>query len=207
MEANKEEWKDVVGYEGLYKVSNSGTVVSFPKTWLSGRWVVRTNPEQEMKYSVDRKGYHILGLRKDGKLKMHKVHRLVALAFIPNPDNKPVVNHKDGTRNNNNVSNLEWTTHQENSQHYIGLKGYNATEAQKEAWEKIVKAKRKPVFCPEDNLQFRTIREAADHYGIHREALRRALDNGKQIGSKTFLSSYNSNTNNQNENNADQQKA
>lgn len=113
----KEDWKDIFGYEGLYKVSNRGIVVGYAKKWLSGRWVNRSRPEREMTQSIDHKGYFIIGLRKNGKQKMFKVHRLVAMAFIENPENKPQVNHKDTNKKNNHVDNLEWATSAENMQH------------------------------------------------------------------------------------------
>ncbi len=97
-------WKDIIGYEGLYQVSNTGLVKS-----LKGR------RERILKFSSPR-GYKCVKLYKDGKVN-YLVHRLVAKAFIPNPDNKPDVNHLDGVRSNNNAENLEWCTSSENSLH------------------------------------------------------------------------------------------
>lgn len=95
----------VVGYEGLYTVSKYGAVYSLKtKKYLT-------------QYSIDSRGYQAVGLYKDSKSKTGKVHRLVAQAFIPNPDNKPHVNHIDGNKLNNYASNLEWVTHQENTSH------------------------------------------------------------------------------------------
>lgn len=109
MEINGEIWKDVVGYEGLYKVSNFGRIKSFP---------LRSNHNGEliMKNQIIT-GYKVVSLCKNNKMKLVKVHRLVAIAFIDNPDNKPQVNHIDGNKLNNNVDNLEWVTAQENSIH------------------------------------------------------------------------------------------
>lgn len=99
-----EVWKDVAGYEGYYKVSNLGRVRS-----LSG-WV-RNNPYGILSPSSTRKGYLSVGLTKDGTcLKTVRVHRLVALAFLPNPDNLPQINHKDEDKTNNRADNLEWCT-------------------------------------------------------------------------------------------------
>lgn len=94
-----EEWKDIEGYEGLYMVSNFGRVVS-----LQGR-----NP-RVMKLGMTHKGYLHVGLQKNKQHKTIVVHRLVARAFIPNPDNLPQVNHKDECKTNNRVDNLEWCT-------------------------------------------------------------------------------------------------
>lgn len=104
-----ETWKDVEGYEGLYQVSDEGRVKSLKKRFG------RQEGERIMKPSMEWCGYMRLGLTKDGKARIFAVHRLVAKAFIPNPENKPVINHIDGNRANNRVENLEWATYKENS--------------------------------------------------------------------------------------------
>ena len=96
-----EVWKDVVGYEGLYKVSNCGRV-----------WSCRRNKLRKQQIT---KGYKMVNLKVDGKSKVFSVHRLVALAFIENPNNKREVNHIDENKTNNHISNLEWVTSKENS--------------------------------------------------------------------------------------------
>lgn len=105
----KEEWKDIQGYEGAYKVSNTGKIMSL-NYHGSGK-------SKELISSKPKKGYPYVGLCKGGKVKSFKVHRLVAQAFIPNLYNKPCVNHKDGNKHNNNVDNLEWATVLENNLH------------------------------------------------------------------------------------------
>ena len=108
-----EIWRDVVGYEGLYEVSNKGRV----KTLLG-------KEEYILKISPNKNGYYKTSLSKAGKATTCLVHVLVAKAFIPNVTGKPTVNHKDGNRLNNNVENLEWATYSENLQHSydIGLR-------------------------------------------------------------------------------------
>lgn len=95
-----EEWRDIKGYEGLYMVSNLGNVKSLN--------YLRNGKEGILKPKEDRYGYMQVVIRKDGKNKNYTVHRLVAQAFLPNPDNLPQVNHKDEDKTNNNVDNLEW---------------------------------------------------------------------------------------------------
>ena len=103
-----EEWRAVVGYEGKYEVSSFGNVRS-SKGLLNG--------------SVKRNGYKQVILCFQRPIKHINIHRLVAVAFIPNPDNKPQVNHIDGNKLNNNVTNLEWVTGSENSIHSCHVLG------------------------------------------------------------------------------------
>ena len=98
-----EEWRDIEGYEGLYQVSNLGRVRSLNCRGHKGCIGILTP-------RLDGKGYEMVALYKEGKARNTKVHRLVAQAFIPNPNNYPQVNHKDENKINNNVSNLEWCT-------------------------------------------------------------------------------------------------
>lgn len=112
-----EIWKDVAGYEGLYKVSSQGRVKSLLRTNIGSDGRNRTFKEKILKPVHDGKGYFQVSLCKNGKAKMFLIHRLVSLAFIPNPYNKPEVNHKDGDKARNDVSNLEWNTGSENIKH------------------------------------------------------------------------------------------
>lgn len=113
------EWKDIKDYEGLYQISNTGLVKAMAKTWLSGEYrnSLRSKPETIIKCSIKPNGYKQCTLSKNGKVLNKRINRLVAEAFIPNPENKPEVNHKDGVKSNNHVSNLEWCTRQENLLH------------------------------------------------------------------------------------------
>lgn len=101
-----EIWKDIEGYEGLYKISNLGKVKSL-NYHMTGK-------ERILKPGKDNHGYLFVILYKEGKHKTCTVHRLVAEAFIPNPDKLPCVNHKDENPLNNNLNNLEWCTHKYN---------------------------------------------------------------------------------------------
>ena len=105
----EEEWKPIKGYEGLYEVSNMGRV----KSLRYGKEIIMSTPDNST-------GYRNVELNnKEPKRKM--IHRLVAEAFIPNPMNLPVVNHLDGDKHNNCVSNLEWCTYRQNTLHAIKL--------------------------------------------------------------------------------------
>lgn len=96
----KQIWKDIEGYEGLYQVSNTGKVRS-----LNYRC---TGKSKTLKQDTTKFGYNLIVLYKNHKRKVYLVHRLVAQAFIPNPNNLPEVNHIDENKANNQVSNLEW---------------------------------------------------------------------------------------------------
>ena len=111
-----EIWKDIKDYEGLYQISNYGNVKSLPKERRNRRGVY-IQKEKLLSLTNTSTGYKKVELVKDGKRKGFKVHRLVAQAFIPNPDEKPQVNHIDGDKTNNYVDNLEWATASENSIH------------------------------------------------------------------------------------------
>lgn len=139
----KEIWKDVVGYEGLYKVSNFGNVYS---------WRVKRN----LKPGNHNDGYKFVILYKNGDKSFKTIHRLVAEAFIPNPNNYPVINHKDEDKTNNNVNNLEWCSEL-----------YNNTYNDRHI--KIAEKLSKYVYAYNDNCkmvyEFKSINEADRHLG------------------------------------------
>lgn len=99
-----EIWKDVVGYEGRYKVSDLGRVFSCKRNAI-------------LMLFKNKRGYMIVNLYAAQSIKPVRVHRLVALAFIPNPENKPEVNHRNGIKDDNRLENLEWATPEENVAH------------------------------------------------------------------------------------------
>ena len=108
----KEEWRPIQGYEGKYEVSNYGSVRSIDHTVRNGHGY-RVVRGRVLKTDITCNGYEMLRLGKNGKHKA--VHRLVANAFIPNPNNLPDVNHKDENKSNNLYTNLEWCNHSYNA--------------------------------------------------------------------------------------------
>lgn len=121
----KEVWKDIKDYEGLYQVSNWGRVKSLNYN--------RTGKAEVMIPRKTKKGYLLVQLSKNGKKKTCSVHRLVAGAFLDNPEGKPEINHIDENKENNRVDNLEWIWHKDNCNH--GTRN-----------ERMTKTKSKPIL-------------------------------------------------------------
>lgn len=105
-----EEWRDAVGYEGLYEVSNYGKVR-------------RIDTGAELRGNINSYGYRVVRLTRDRQAKDFKMHQLVAMAFIPNNYGARTINHKDGDKENNFVENLEWCTPRQNARHAVDVLG------------------------------------------------------------------------------------
>lgn len=125
--------KNIDGYVGLYKISNLGRVQNIS----TGRRFIMSAPVSC--------GYYRVGLTKRGVQNYFLVHRLIALAFIPNPKNKPCINHIDGNKLNNSINNLEWCTYAENNQHAYDI-GLNVKlDGEKNHNSKLTKEKIKEI--------------------------------------------------------------
>lgn len=164
----EEVWKDVKGYEGLYQISNRGRVKSLERINENNHPI----KERIMKPSMSL-GYLYVGLRKQGKQKRMRIHRLVAAAFIPNPDNKEEVGHKDETRTNNYADNLEWVSKKENNnmplhKERVRIACLNRREQisryMSESQKGSSNSAARKVIC--DNKIYGCILECADHYGV-----------------------------------------
>lgn len=164
-----EIWRDVVGYEGRYQVSNLGNVKST---------IFSKKGKEYLLSLLNGKDYLLVKLRKDGKGKMHRVHRLVAEAFIDNPNNFPVVNHKNWDKHDNRVENLEWCSYSYNN-------SYLPTKAKKEKAKKLkanwqdgagkIFAKPKRIICVETGEIFNSISAAARFAKVEQSNISRAL--------------------------------
>lgn len=180
-----EEWKDILGFEGLYRISNTGRVLSVKRT---GRL-----QDKELKIAHDGNGYCYVVLRKNNKSFMRKIHRLVAQAFIPNNDNLPEVNHKDENKDNNNVDNLEWCTRKYNNSYGTRLQKLSIAHKGKivsdETKRKISNSKSTPVKCIETGIIYQSANEASIHTGANSNSIRRVC-NGKKKTTKGFHWEY-----------------
>jgi hypothetical protein len=161
-----EEWREIKDFEGIYEVSNFGNVRSL---------MSKKDGFRNLKLSANNTGYFMVRPHKGGLGKTCKVHRLVAETFIPNPYNKRTVNHIDGNKTNNHVSNLEWSTHSENTQHAydIGLMEYRVPRPE----AKIQGEKSKHSKLKESDIRYiransrknggnLTNRELAEKFGV-----------------------------------------
>lgn len=150
------------------KVSDDGKVFTTNHTSLRKNGRLDNRKGKQLKPKIDRYGYETIVLTKDGIRKNYTIHRLVALAFIPNPENKQTVNHKDGNKRNNNVSNLEWATHKEQKTHEIknGLCDKNI-----EALKISNKKRAIPIIFKEN--KYSSVREASRKTGICQWTIRK----------------------------------
>lgn len=142
------DFKPIKGFEHEYAINKNGRILSLLTDQIANT-------------SVDTNGYLMVNLYKDGKRYAKRVHILVAQAFIPNPDNLPVVNHIDGNKTNPNVTNLEWCTYSENTQH-----AHRTGLQDKTSNKEVVR---------EDGKRYASLTEAAKDTGISKSAISKVL--------------------------------
>ena len=186
-----EIWKDIQNYEGSYQVSNYGRIKSLNYN--------RTRKEKILKPGKDKSGYFKINLYKNGKYKTYQVHRLVAEAFILNPNNHPIINHKDENPSNNHVDNLEWCTYKYNNNY--GNRNEKLSKSNKgrifseETIKKMSEAKKgkydgnkhpqaRKVICITTGETFNCIKDAEEKYGIHHQDISKCCKNKRKSAGK-----------------------
>lgn len=175
---NPEIWKDIKGYEGLYQISSRGRVRSLDRDIeqisRGGNPYKRRMKGMLIKPGILNSGYEVVWLQKEGISEALTVHRLVAKAFIPNPNDKNDVNHLDGDKTNNELSNLEWVTRSENIKHSHRIIGR--------------KSNGRKIKCIETGEIFNSIVEASGKTKIHRGNISHVLNGrNKKAGGFTWI--------------------
>lgn len=165
-----EIWKDIPGYEGAYQASVGGKIKSLSRNIDRGRNGIKVCKEVIKKTRLTKCGYLIVGVYKNAIGKTCTVHRLIAKTFIPNPDNKPCVNHINAIKTDNRACNLEWVTSSENSQHASKLGLYVHTDVGRRKISESSKKKRMPVAEISETGQvirgFKSILDCHEETGI-----------------------------------------
>lgn len=176
-----EKFIDVVGYEGKYLVSNLGRVLSVKRTVIGRNGAEYTIKERFLKPKLDRYGYLICGLSSNSKTKTTTVHRLVAKAFLEQPEGKNCVNHKNGIKTDNRVENLEWVTISENNKHSYQVLG------RKPNWNRVgtsgegaIRNKKVRMIMPNGEYKdFYSVVNAVSETGISMPVIKR-ITGGRQ---------------------------
>lgn len=179
----KEIWKDIINYEGVYQISNTGRIKSverFCKHPIINFFKVK---ESILKQKINKYGYSTIVLANNKVKGYFTVHRLVALMFIPNHENKPQVNHKNGIKSDNRVENLEWVTAKENSVHSVmsglrnppkGEKHHQYNKPTSDNWLS------KLVLNTQTGIFYDSLKDASIAHGIKYSTLANQLNGNKQ---------------------------
>ena len=164
---NNEIWKDVKDYEGVYQVSNLGRIKSLKRLWVNDDRIIKGYP--------DGNGYHQIDLHVNGRRKVYKVHRLIAMSFVPNVNNFREINHRNGIKTDNRAENLEWVTRSDNMKHCFAT-GLHETMAGERCGRH--KLKEKDVIF---------IRESVGRLEYSQAALARKFNVSRSLISKIIL--------------------
>jgi hypothetical protein len=170
----EEIWKDVVGYEGYYQVSNFGRIKSVDRIKHYSNRKASFLKGRVMSSSKNACGYERLDIRKDNVKKQFLLHRLIAEAFIPNTDNKPEVNHINGIKDDNRVCNLEWVTHDENMKHAYNMGVGTARRGSDNGLSKLAEI---DVYNIKYNLHFVNTPHLTKIYSVSKSTIEKVRSN------------------------------
>lgn len=174
---SEEIWKDIPGYEGLYFASTHGRI---------------KNKKKVMSSNKNNSGYQMMHLSLFGKSRAYTVHRLIAITFIPNPGCKPQIDHIDCDKSNNKVDNLRWVSQGENMRHAAatGMLDGAAKKAKKRmiligskygfanSQKHLIKAQPVKIETEGQTFEFKSMRQAARHFGVTHSTIRLRIKNG-----------------------------
>lgn len=185
----QEVWRDVVGYEGLYEVSNLGNVRGVARTHLRydrhGNAYEVHVPARYLVKKDNSNGYYRVSLSRDNRVRRFLVHRLVAMAFVENPDNLPVIDHIDGDRHNNDASNLRWCTQGDNL-HYSYQNGRETVFTRAYVRKHQARATSRPVIRS-DGEEFPSVVAASRALGLSESAVSQVVNGrAKTAGGYSF---------------------
>lgn len=186
-----ELWKPIIDFESSYEISNLGRVHSIGRCITDSTGRNQHIKSTVLKCSKDSDGYLYVTLTRRSIGITKKIHRLVAEAFIPNIDNKPEVNHKDGDKNNNCADNLEWVTSKENIQHAFrtGLRSRNQ-EVQK--CQQMSRDNCKQLICVETGQLFDSYVSAAKYFNVSSSNIAECVHKGWRVCRTHHLMLYTS---------------
>lgn len=169
----KEEWRPIKESCGGYEVSNLGSVRSLTRNIFDGRWGYRIFIGKNIQGSFTMSGYPQVSMRVNGKAITRPRHRLVAIAFLDNPNNLPTVNHKDGNKLNNSVENLEWCSWEDNHAHAVKM-GLCDSRGEKCGMSKLKEYQVREIHKKYLEGKLRQI-DLAKEYNISREVIESIL--------------------------------
>lgn len=179
---DKEKWKDIDNFKGIYQISNFGRVKSLDRIFKRKNGVFHTIKGKIKKITIANNGYPTVTLCKEMKSYRNQVHRLLAIHFIPNPEKKETVNHINGIKTDNRICNLEWNTYAENNRHAVIL-GLNKDRSVQS--EILRNSRSKAVICITTNKKYKSAKEAEKDLGIKSSMISRVCR-----GERNFTHGY-----------------